>query len=275
MSGHPEYFLAKARIFLLKQEYLCYSIICMNMSEENIIEGKNAVMEAIRAGRPLDKVFLARGSADKALAFIASSAKNAGVTVTDCDRRKLDAMSRTHAHQGVIAVAAARAYCTLEDILAHAEELGQDPFVVVCDGIEDPRNLGAIIRCAECAGAHGVVLPKHRSAGLTAAADKTSAGAAEHMLVARVPNLTAALHTMKERGLWIFGAEAGGGSPLWKTDMKGPVCLVIGSEGAGMSRLVREECDFVMDIPLMGKVNSLNASAAAAVLLYEIVRQRQ
>ena len=247
----------------------------MNMSEENIIEGKNAVTEAIRAGRPLDKVFLVRGSNDKALAFIASSARSAGVAVTECDRRKLDAMSQTHAHQGVIAVAAAREYCTLEDILAHAEALGEDPFVVVCDGLEDPRNLGAVIRCAECAGAHGIVIPRHRSAGLTAAADKTSAGAAEHMLVARVPNLSAALETMKQRGIWIYGAEAGGGNPLWKTDMKGPICLVIGSEGAGMSRLVREACDFVMDIPLMGKVNSLNASAAAAVLLYEIVRQRQ
>ncbi len=246
----------------------------MNMSEENIIEGKNAVTEAIRAGRPIDKVFLVRGSTDKALAFIASSAKSAGAVVTECDRRKLDAMSRTHAHQGVIAVAAAREYCALEDIFARAEALGQDPFIVVCDGLEDPRNLGAVIRCAECAGAHGVVIAKHRSAGLTAAADKASAGAAEHMLIARVPNLTAALQAMKKRGIWIYGAEAGGGSPLWKTGMKGPICLVIGSEGAGMSRLVRESCDFVMDIPLMGKVNSLNASAAAAVLLYEIVRQR-
>ena len=246
----------------------------MNMSEENIIEGKNAVIEAIRAGRPLDKVFLVRGSSDKALAFIASNAKNAGVTVTECDRRKLDGMSTTGAHQGVIAVAAAREYCTLEDILSLAGERGEDPFVVVCDGIEDPRNLGAIIRCAECAGAHGVVIPKHRSAGITAAADKASAGAAEHMLIARVPNLTAALETMKQRGLWIYGAEAGGTSPLWKTDMKGPICLVIGSEGAGISRLVREACDFIMTIPLMGQVNSLNASAAAAVRLYEIVRQR-
>ena len=244
------------------------------MSDENIIEGKNAVTEAIRAGRPLDKVFLVRGSADRALAFIASSAKAAGVPVTECDRRKLDAMSATGAHQGVIAVAAAREYCTLEDILDRADALGQAPFVVVCDGLEDPRNLGAVIRCAECAGAHGVVIGKHRSAGLTAAADKASAGAAEHILIARVPNLATALQTMKDRGLWIYGAEAGGGSPLWKTDMRGPICLVIGSEGAGMSRLVREACDFVMDIPLMGKVNSLNASAAAAVLLYEIVRQR-
>ena len=244
------------------------------MSEENIIEGKNAVTEAIRAGRPLDKVYLVRGSADKALAFIASSARAAGAVVTECDRRKLDAMSVTHAHQGVIAVAAAREYCTVEDILAHADALGEDPFVVVCDGLEDPRNLGAVIRCAECAGAHGVVIGTHRSAGLTAAADKASAGAAEHMLIARVPNIAAALEAMKKRGIWIYGAEAGGDSPLWRTDMKGPVCLVIGSEGAGMSRLVRECCDFVMSIPLMGRVNSLNASAAAAVLLYEIVRQR-
>jgi 23S rRNA (guanosine2251-2'-O)-methyltransferase len=247
----------------------------MNMSEENIIEGKNAVIEAIRAGRPLDKVFLAKGSNDKALGFIASNARNAGVVVTECDRRKLDAMSVTHgAHQGVIAVAAAREYCAVEDILSLAQEKGEDPFVVVCDGIEDPRNLGAIIRCAECAGAHGVIIPKHHSAGITAAADKASAGAAEHMLIARVANLTAALQDLKKKGLWVYGAEANGTSHLWKTDMKGPICLVIGSEGQGISRLVRENCDFILNIPMAGQVNSLNASAAAAILLYEIVRQR-
>jgi 23S rRNA (guanosine2251-2'-O)-methyltransferase len=174
----------------------------------------------------------------------------------------------------VIAVAAAREYCDVEDILAHAQELGQDPFLVVCDGIEDPRNLGAIIRCAECAGAHGVIIPKHHSAGITAAADKASAGAAEHMLIARVANLTAALQDLKKKGLWVYGAEANGNGQLWKTDMKGPICLVIGSEGQGISRLVRENCDFIMNIPMAGKVNSLNASAAAAILLYEIVRQR-
>lgn len=247
----------------------------MNMSEENIIEGKNAVIEAIRAGRPLDKIFLARGSSDKALAFIASTAKNAGVTVTECDRRKLDAMSATNgAHQGVIAVAAAKEYCSVEDILAHARERGEDPFVVVCDGLEDPRNLGAVIRCAECAGAHGVIIPRHHSAGITAAADKASAGAAEHMPVARVANLTAALQDLKKEGLWVYGAEADGNAPLWRTDMKGPICLVIGSEGRGLSRLVRENCDFIMTIPMAGRVNSLNASVAAAILLYEIVRQR-
>ena len=246
----------------------------MNMSDENIIEGKNAVIEALRAGRPIDKIFLARGSGDKALGFIASTAKNAGVTVTECDRRKLDAMGTTGAHQGVIAVAAAKAYCSVEDILARAAHLGEDPFVVVCDGIEDPRNLGAIIRCAECAGAHGVVIPRHHSAGITAAADKASAGAAEHLPVARAVNLTAALQTLKKAGCWVYGAEASGSAPLWKTDMKGPVCLVIGSEGQGLSRLVRDNCDFIMSIPLYGQVNSLNASVAAAVLMYEIVRQR-
>lgn len=247
----------------------------MNMSDENIIEGKNAVIEALRAGRPLDKVFLARGSGDKALAFIASTARAAGVAVTECDRRKLDGMSATGgAHQGVIAVAAAREYCAVEDILARARELGQPPFLVACDGLEDPRNLGAVIRCAECAGVHGVIIPRHHSAGITAAADKASAGAAEHVLIARVTNLTAALQDLKKKGIWVYGAEANGDAQLWKTDMKGPVCLVIGSEGRGISRLVRENCDFTVTIPMAGRVNSLNASAAAAILLYEIVRQR-
>lgn len=233
------------------------------------------MIEAIRAGRPLDKIFLARGSRDKALGFIASNARNAGITVTECDRRKLDAMSAANgAHQGVVAVAAAREYCAVEDILALAQERGEDPLVVVCDGLEDPRNLGAVIRTAECAGAHGVIIPRHHSAGVTAAADKASAGAAEHMLIARVANLTGALQELKKAGLWVYGAEADGGSALWHTDMKGPVCLVIGSEGQGLSRLVRENCDFVMTIPMAGRVNSLNASVAAALLLYEVVRQR-
>ena len=246
----------------------------MIMSDENLIEGKNAVIEAIRAGRPLDKIFLARGSADKALGFIASSARSAGIAVAECDRRKLDGMSATGAHQGVVAVAAAREYCTAGDILARAEARGESPLIVLCDGIEDPRNLGAVIRCAECAGAHGVIIPRHHSAGITAAADKASAGAAEHMLIARVTNLAATIGELKKAGLWIYGAEADGSAQLWKTDMKGPVCLVIGSEGKGLSRLVRESCDFTVTIPMAGQVNSLNASAAAAILLYEIVRQR-
>jgi 23S rRNA (guanosine2251-2'-O)-methyltransferase len=165
-------------------------------------------------------------------------------------------------------------YCTVQDIPAIAAERGEAPFVIVCDEISDPHNLGAIIRSAECVGAHGVVIPKRRSAGLTAVVDKAAAGAAEHMAIARVPNLTAALEELKKAGLWIYGTAAEGASPLWKTDLTGPIALVIGSEGDGMSRLVREHCDFTISIPLKGKISSLNASAAAAVLMYEILRQR-
>lgn len=241
---------------------------------EDIIEGRNAVIEALRAGRPIDKIFIARGETDKALGHIASKAKEAGIPVSDADRRKLDAMSMTHAHQGVIAIAALREYCTVADILAIAEERGEAPFILVCDELSDPHNLGAVIRTAECAGVHGVIIPKRRSAGLTSIVDKTSAGAVEHMAVARVSNLTATLKELKEKGLWVYGTAAEGANPLWKTDLKGPACVVIGSEGEGMSRLVAESCDFLVSIPMHGQVSSLNASAAAAVLMYEILRQR-
>ena len=190
------------------------------------------------------------------------------------DRRKLDEMSVTGSHQGVIAIAAVTSYATLDDILALAEQRGEDPFVVVCDEISDVHNLGAIIRSAECAGAHGVVIPKRRSAGLTAVVDKTSAGAAEYLPVARVPNIPAALEELKSRGLWVYGAAAEGSSPMWQTELTGPVCLVIGSEGEGLGRLVREKCDVLVSIPMHGRVSSLNASAAAAVLIYEVLRQR-
>ncbi len=241
---------------------------------DDLIEGRNAVTEALRAGRSIDKIYIAKGETDKALGHIASKARGMGIVVTECDRRKLDAMSVTHAHQGVIALCAVREYVEIEDILAIAQERGEPPFVIVCDEISDPHNLGAIIRTAECAGAHGIIIPKRRSAGLTSIVGKTSAGAAEHMAVARVPNLPAAIKALKERGLWIFGSAAGGSNELWKTDLRGPVCLVIGSEGDGMGRLVTESCDFLVSIPMRGKLNSLNASAAAAVLMYEVLRQR-
>ena len=241
---------------------------------EDRVEGKNAVMEALKAGRPLDKIYIARGEQDKALRFIAQKGKAAGAVISETDRRKLDAMSVTHAHQGVIAQAAVREYASLEDILDLAAARGEDPFVVVCDEISDPHNLGAILRTAECAGVHGVVIPRRRSAGLTAVVDKASAGAAEHLLIARVGNVTAALKELKARGLWVYGTEADASGKLWETPMTGGVCLVIGSEGFGMSRLVRENCDFTVAIPLRGKVTSLNASAAAAVMIYEILRQR-
>ena len=239
-----------------------------------VIEGKNAVIEALRAGRPIDKIYIAKGETDKTLGFIAYEAKRAGAVVVDCDRRKLDGLSVTHSHQGVIALTAARPYADIKDLLNLAREKNEPPFIVVCDEISDPHNLGAIIRTAEAAGAHGVVIPKRRSAGVTAVVSKTSAGAAEHVLVARAVNITSALETLKENGVWIFGTSAGAGKPLWNTDFKGAAAIVIGSEGGGMSRLVRENCDFIVNIPMYGKMSSLNASVSAAILMYEIVRQR-
>lgn len=240
----------------------------------DIIEGRNAVIEALRAGRAIDKIFIAKGDVDKTLGHIASKAREKGIVVVEADRRKLDFMSQTKAHQGVIALAAVREYCDVEDILALAAERDEKPFVIVCDEISDGHNLGAIIRTAECVGAHGVVIPKRRSAGLTAIVDKASAGAAEHMLIARVPNIPAALKELKDNGLWIYGTAADGSSDLWHTDFSGPVALVIGSEGDGMGRLVKETCDFIVSLPMKGQVSSLNASAAAAITMYEILRQR-
>ncbi len=241
---------------------------------DGIIEGRNAVVEALRAGTAIDKIYLQKGETDKTLGHIASKARAAGAVVVEADKRKLDAMSRTHAHQGVIALSAVREYATVEDILQAAETKGEAPLLVVCDELSDPHNLGAVIRTAECAGAHGVIIPKRRSAGLTAVVAKTSAGAVAHVPVARVPNLPALLDDLKKRGIWVFGTAADGTTALYDADLKGPAAIVIGSEGSGMGRLVAERCDFLVSIPMRGKLNSLNASAAAAILLYEAVRQR-
>ena len=242
---------------------------------DGLIEGRNAVIEALRAGGTIDKIYLAKGDTDKTLGHIASTARAAGVVVVEADRRKLDAMSRTHAHQGVIALAAVREYATVESILQSAADRGEPPLLVVCDEISDPHNLGAIIRTAECAGAHGVIIPKRRSAGLTAVVAKTSAGAVSHVPVARVANLTACLKELKEQGVWVYGTAADAPQVMYDADLTGPAAIVIGSEGDGMSRLVRETCDVLLSIPMNGKLNSLNASAAAAILLYECVRQRR
>ena len=245
-----------------------------NEIKNEIVEGRNAVIEALRAGRAIDKIFIARGDVDKTLGHIASKAREKGIVVVESDRKKLDFMSQTHAHQGVIALCAVREYCNVDDIFAIAEERNEKPFIIVCDEISDPHNLGAIIRSAECAGAHGVIIPKRRSAGLTAIVDKASAGAAEHMAIARVPNIPAAIKELKDRGLWIYGTAADGQSGLWNTDFTGSMALVIGSEGDGMGRLVRESCDFIVSLPMKGQVSSLNASAAAAIVMYEVLRQR-
>ena len=256
---------------------MCDKILMMENENEfknEIIEGRNAVIEALRAGRTIDKIFINKGEVGKTLGHIASKARDAGIVVVECDRRKLDFMSVTKAHQGVIALCAVKEYCYVEDILARAEELGEDPFIIICDEISDPHNLGAIIRSAECAGAHGLIIPKRRSAGLTAIVDKASAGAAEHSLIARVPNISAAIATLKEKGLWIYGTAADGESDLWHTNFSGPVALVIGSEGDGIGRLVKENCDCIVSLPMKGKISSLNASAAAAITMYEVLRQR-
>ena len=216
--------------------------------EKDQIEGRNAVTEALRAGRPIDKLFLASGEGDRNLSYLAALARDRGISIVECDRRKLDAMSRTHAHQGAIAVCAVRDYADVEDMFRLAASRGEDPFLIICDEITDGYNLGAIIRSAECAGAHGVIIPKRRSAGLTAAVSKASAGAAEYLPVARVANLRTAMDDLKK--------------------------LVIGSEGSGMGRLVREGCDFVLSLPMKGRISSLNASVAAALVMYEVMRQR-
>ena len=217
---------------------------------DGLIEGRNAVTEALRAGTPIDKIFIARGETDKTLGHIASTARAAGVVVVEADRRKLDYMSATKAHQGVIALAAVREYASVEDILSAARERGEAPLLVVCDEISDPHNLGAIIRTAECAGA------------------------VSYLPVARVPNIPALLKELQQQGVWIFGTAAEGATSLYEADLKGPAAIVIGSEGDGMGRLVREGCDFLVSIPMKGRISSLNASAAAAILLYEAVRQR-
>ncbi len=241
--------------------------------EATLVEGRNAVTELLRSGRPVDKLFVAEGVHGR-VGEILALARTAGVPVTQCDRRKLDHMSQTGNHQGVIAQAAAHTYASLDDLFQAAEDKGEAPLFVVCDGIEDPHNLGAILRSAEAAGAHGVIIPKRRAVGLTGVVARASAGAIEHILVHKAVNLAAALEELKARGVWIYGAEADGNAELYTADFAGPTALVIGSEGSGLSRLTRETCDFLVSIPMRGKVNSLNASNAAAVLLYEAVRRR-
>ena len=241
---------------------------------EGQLEGRNALTEALRAGRTIDKVFIADGDTDRGLQRLAAEAKEAGAVIVPVDRRKLDQMSFTRSHQGVIALAAAHDYYTIDDILEEAASRGENALIVICDELSDPHNLGAIMRSAECAGAHGVVIPKRRSVGLTATVAKASAGAVEYMKVARVTNINNAINDLKEKGVWVFGTAAEGSVPMYKADLTGPAAIVIGNEGDGMSPLVRKNCDMLVHIPMKGKISSLNASAAASILLYEAVRQR-
>ena len=241
--------------------------------EELTIEGRNAVLEAFRSGKTIDKVFVLEGCQDGPIKTILREAKKHGTMVKFVSKDRLDNMSETKKHQGVIAYAAAYNYATVEDILAKAEEAGEPPFTFLLDGIEDPHNLGAIIRTANLAGAHGVIIPKNRAVGLTATVAKTSAGALNYTPVAKVTNLSATMKELKKQGLWFVCADMDG-EVMYRQNLTGPIGLVIGNEGDGVSKLVRENCDFTASIPMKGDIDSLNASVAAGVLAYEIVRQR-
>ena len=242
--------------------------------QEFTIEGRNAVIEAFRSGKTIDKLYVLDGCQDGPIMTIKREAKKQDTLVKYVAKERLDQMSETGKHQGVIAIAAAYEYAEVEDMLAAAREKGEAPFLFLLDNIEDPHNLGAIIITANLAGAHGVIIPKRRSVGLTAVVGKASAGALEYLPVARVSNITAAIDTLKKAGVWIYGTAAEGSTTLYKADLKGAAAIVIGNEGEGMSRLVSERCDFKVSIPMKGSISSLNASAAAAILLYEAVRQR-
>ena len=241
--------------------------------EEFVIEGRNAVIEAFRAGKTVDKIFVQEHLKEGSMNTVIREAKKHDTVINYVKKERLDQMSETGKHQGVIAYIAAYEYATVDDILKKAEEKGESPFVVILDDIEDPHNLGAIIRTANLAGAHGVIIPKHKAAGLTATAVKASAGAINHTPVAKVTNISKTIEELKEKGLWFVCADMGG-TTMYDLDLKGAIGLVIGNEGKGVSRLVKEKCDFVASIPMFGDIDSLNASVAAGVLVYEIVRQR-
>lgn len=239
---------------------------------EGIIFGRNAVKELLASGRDVDKIMTARGDRDGSITVLVSEAIARKIPVLDVDRKKLDALCAGGNHQGIVAMAAMRDYSTIDDILAYAKERGEAPLIAVCDGVEDPHNLGAIIRSAECAGFHGLVIAKRHSATLTATVAKASAGAIEHLRIAKVSNLPTAIEELKEKGVWVYGADMDG-SVYYETDLCGAVAIVMGSEGNGLSRLVEDRCDFKLSIPLYGNINSMNVSAAAAVLFCEATRQ--
>lgn len=241
---------------------------------EDVIAGRNSVQEALRSGRAIDSIYVAKGNRTGSISAILAKAKEMGIAVKEADPKKLDFLCGGANHQGIAAVAAVREYAALDDIFRLAEERGEPPFLIVADELEDPHNLGAILRTAECSGAHGVIIPRRRSVGLTYAVGKASAGAVEYVPVARVTNLVKTIEELKQRGVWVYAADMDG-EPWCGADYSGPVALVIGSEGRGVSRLVRENCDFVISLPMLGRINSLNASVACGVLCYEIARQRK
>jgi 23S rRNA (guanosine2251-2'-O)-methyltransferase len=240
---------------------------------DTLLEGKNSVWEALKAERPIDRILFSKTIAQESIRGITGLARSRGVKIEFVPKEKLDAISSTGKHQGVIAVCAAQPYAELDSVLDTLETQGKTPFIVLLDEVQDPHNLGAVIRTAECAGAQAVVITQHNSAGLTPAAARASAGAAEHVPVCRVQNLARAVESLKERGIWVVGVDMQG-KPAWEADLTGPVALVVGGEDGGVRRLVLEKCDFLAGLPMFGKINSLNTSVAAGILMYEVVKQR-
>ncbi|MBP5304148.1 MAG: 23S rRNA (guanosine(2251)-2'-O)-methyltransferase RlmB [Clostridia bacterium] len=239
---------------------------------QDILAGRNAVSEALRSGRAIDHIAIAKGDHTGSIVALIAKAREKQIPIKEVDSRKLEALGGRN-HQGILAVAACKPYAELDDLFALAEERNEPPFFILCDELEDPHNLGAIIRTAECSGAHGVIVPKRRNAGLTTAVYKASAGAVEYLPVARVSNIADTLEKLKKRGVWIYGLDMNGTSRK-ETDLSGPIALVIGAEGHGLSRLVRERCDGILSLPMFGKINSLNASVACGIAMYEVVRAR-
>jgi 23S rRNA (guanosine2251-2'-O)-methyltransferase len=241
---------------------------------EDIIEGRNAVIEALRSGRTIENILIAKGDREGAVNLITALAKEKGVVIKEVDRRKLDSMSSTASHQGVIAQTSPYSYCEVEDIIQDAKDKGEDPFIIILDEIEDPHNLGSIIRTAEVCGAHGIVIPKRRNVGVTAAVYKSSVGAVEYVKIAKVTNVNKVIDQLKNQGVWVYGADMDGEEYCYQANLKGSVALVIGSEGRGISRLTKEKCDKLIKIPMRGNVNSLNASVAAGIIMYEVLKSR-
>ncbi len=241
---------------------------------ENIVVGRNALRELLRSGRAIDKIFVQKGAREGSIVAIVGEAIERKIPVVEAEKAKLDKMSGFAMHQGVVAMAAEKEYCSVDDILDIARERGEKPLIVISDGISDPHNLGALIRCAEGVGAHGIIIPKRRAVGLTAVVSKASAGAIEHLAVAKVPNIAACIDELKEKGVWIFSAEAGG-EAYYNTDLNCACALVFGSEGDGVSKLVKDKSDYIVSIPMYGKVNSFNVSTAAAIILAEASRQQR
>lgn len=240
--------------------------------DSGLVIGRNAVRELLRSGRAVDKILVQSGAREGSVIPLVAEARSRGIPVIDTDRAKLDQMAGGPHHQGILAMAAEKEYVSVDDILAYAAERNEPPFLVLADGITDPHNLGALIRCAEGSGAHGLIIPKRRSAGLTPVVSKSSAGAIEHLRVAKVANLSSVISQLKKAGVWIYGAEAGG-SPYYDTDFRGPAAVILGSEGNGIQDNLRSLCDFIVSIPMYGCVNSFNVSTAASVILCEVARQ--